>query len=286
MLNLAWVEVRKAFKERYQSSVMALKTGRKLRRWSELVILTLKRGLCGAWQHGFPSGTTACPGGNTYMEGVSKALELSARPGLSARVPLHLDWSLFMLLRTGVDVVWLFLGTNEQTPDSFQKSIRGLWEACPWVATHCLTSTQVTVQALSITRVPCATCRPVDRRVFSPPAITACLYKLREALWESCKSSLTFFEAMFRWKDIAEAAVWVLTISQRPGLAWLKPLRPNYKVERAGWTVQTEWESLGGCILSCLAKVFQDKKVRPCLPFPVWLPLPKLRPNYVSVNDS
>ena len=60
------------------------------------------------------------------MEGVSKALELSARPGLSARVPLHLDRSLFMLLGTGVDVVWLFLGTNEQTPDSFQKSIRGL----------------------------------------------------------------------------------------------------------------------------------------------------------------
>lgn len=32
MLNLAWVEVRKAFKEKYHSSVVALKTGRKLRR--------------------------------------------------------------------------------------------------------------------------------------------------------------------------------------------------------------------------------------------------------------
>lgn len=56
-----------------------------------------------------------------------------------------------MLLGAGVDVVWLFLGTNEKTPDSFQKrsrqqtkvttypqdqldesgSIRGLLEAYP-----------------------------------------------------------------------------------------------------------------------------------------------------------
>lgn len=75
----------------------------------------------------------------------------SARAGLSGKVPLHLDWSLFMLLGAGVDVVWLFLGTNEKTPDSFQKrsrqqtkvttypqdqlnesgSIRRLLEACP-----------------------------------------------------------------------------------------------------------------------------------------------------------
>lgn len=93
-----------------------------------------------------------------------------------------------MLLGAGVDVVWLFLGTNEKTPDSFQKrsrqqtkvttypqdqfdesgSIRGLLEAYPCVVTHCLTVTQVTAQAAP-SRVPCATCHPVDRRVFSPP---------------------------------------------------------------------------------------------------------------------
>lgn len=58
------------------------------------------------------------------MEGVSKALELVSKARLEWQVPLHLDWSLFMLLGAGVNIVWLFLGTNEKTPDSFQKRSR------------------------------------------------------------------------------------------------------------------------------------------------------------------
>lgn len=50
-------------------------------------------------------------------------------------------------------------------------------------------------------RVPYASCHPVDRRVFSPPTITDCFCKLREASWESLKSSLTPFETMFPWKE-------------------------------------------------------------------------------------
>lgn len=241
------------------------------------------------------------------MELASKALELvsKAKQVSQARVPLHLKWSLPVLLGVGVGCVWLFLGKNEQTTDSFQKksqqqtkelafpqdqldgsgSMQGLLQVDTWSAAQksissCPTAARATTQACSSSRVHCDTHRQVHRRVFSPPALTGCFYKLGEAsrglinsphlLWGHVSLEGNSWSSSWGFDHKSEAGTSLTQASLTSATRWRK-LDLFFRLN--------EREALGWCVWGQLAQVCQDKKVHPCLWFPVLTLLRKLCSN-------